>query len=174
MSTVPCLRCGQDFTKARTGRPSPFCKPCRRERKTDYNRGRQALIRNDQWGEAVDPRNVEPPHPTRTQTGYAPYVPDCMPEGHSTPAGPYEGVSTWFLDVRAEMAAGRDIALGDIGAAVKAVEAAIDARDRGALYDAVDVVGLTVECGGWWARWRHSWAFKMHDADQAAEYLRAA
>lgn len=99
-----------------------------------------------------------------------PIVPDELPHAHS-PEGPWMGATAYFADVRGELAVRAKIAAGDLSHALAVVEAAVEANNYTALLDAVDVVGLTIEGGGWWRANQHRLAFAMNNPEKAAEYM---
>lgn len=126
--TTPCLRCGQDFArKPGRGRPAQYCGPCRPLRtaqvKADqYRTAREEVLALHEIAERLRPQLT--PSEWLTLVDYLagldtspgdgfPLVPDRMPSGYLTDAGPDVGVSTGYADLRTELAERRRVALAD-------------------------------------------------------------
>jgi predicted nucleic acid-binding Zn-ribbon protein len=115
--TLKCLRCGEPYEQKRR-QASHFCPTCReankRERDSQRQRENRALKREmldqlDAWvqhgGMSDDyAANLEPcidDYVTQQKSGDSRFdaVPDRMPTGANSPAGPDEGCSTGWSDL---------------------------------------------------------------------------
>ncbi len=110
MHTIPCLRCETPFERKRRGPVVHYCRPCRVERKREYDRAyrrQQDQVIEDLQARLPDEMTVHLDE-LRGVLGLCeaetlPLAHDRMPAGSKSPVGSDEGRSTYFTDLAGEL-----------------------------------------------------------------------
>lgn len=112
MDLIPCLRCRKQYDRTRGH--VHFCRDCARAHDRERARERakerieraKSLIESTpsaaEWVPDLDEERLEEIG-LATEAGDPSLVLDRMPPGANTPAGPWEGVSTFFDDLEEEL-----------------------------------------------------------------------